>query len=163
MNKDKSKEALEKDKAVYDAYSAKYGFPRYDSVSTFLELSCLDDDGLLLMSIKKKLVEKLKQYIEIIDPIVHPDTSVTSMYEGRFFSDEEKNSIFKLYRQLMVLFRKSDLTYLDESDDVNAAFINDFFGSFGSLRKELESIIQKQKDSWEKEEITKIEDIGYLG
>jgi len=163
MNKESAEKGEEKDdRQVYDRYRSKYSLPEFDTVQKFLELSDIEDDGLLLVSMKKKIVDKLKNYLDILEPIIHPDTSTISMYESRLFNDDEKNMVFQLFKQLMVLFRGANLTDLDENDEANAAFINSFFELFPKIKPDLEKMIRQQKESWEKEDTSK-SDVGYLG
>jgi hypothetical protein len=152
-----------KDKEIYNSYSSKYGLPEFETVQKFLELSSLEDNGLLLIHIKKNLTDKISSYIDILDPVVHPDSSINSIYENSFFSEDEKNRIFNLFRKLMVLDKEGSLSLLDESDEANVRFIRKFFEAYPEIKKELEKILNKEKDSWQKEEITKIDRVGYLG
>jgi hypothetical protein len=161
--KDVKKASGAKDKEIYSKYSSKYGFPEFEKVQKFLELSCLDDNGLLLIHIKKNLSDKISSYIDILDPIVHPDSSANSIYENNFFSEDEKNRIFNLFRKLMVLDKEAGISSLDESDEANAKFIKKFFDTYPEIKRELEKILNKEKESWQKEEITKIDRVGYLG
>ncbi len=63
----------------------------------------------------------------------------------------------------MMLLRAADLTTLEETDEINANFVKLFFQIFQEVKPQLLTIITKQKESWEMEEIQKIEKIGYLG
>jgi hypothetical protein len=161
-SKDKKSSGI-KDREIYSRYSLKYGLPEFEKVQKFLLLSCLEDNGLLLIQIKKKLSDRISGYIDLLDPIVHPDSSANSIYENSFFSEEEKNRIFKLFRRLMVLDKEMSISSLDENDEANAKFIRNFFEAYPDIKKELEKILNKEKESWQKEEIVKIDRVGYLG
>jgi len=147
----------------YIKISKKYKLPKFNEIDSEFEISTLESPGFLIRNIMRKIGEKLEFYVEIIGNLVHPDaSSLSTMYEVRYFSDDEKNDIYMLFKNLMKTNRSIIGLILSGNEKNQAEFLNNFFGEWMSLKKELINYIGKMKESWEKE--TTIEqDLGYFG
>ena len=147
----------------YSKLSKKYKLPKFKAIDDEFEISSLDNEKFLIKNILRDISEKLEFYIEFISNLVHPDgSSISSMYEIRFFTEDEKNGMYNLFKRLMKIDR--DVTELvlknDEKEQVD--FLNRFFNDWLNLKKELLKYIGKMKESWEKRSTIE-EDIGYFG
>lgn len=147
---------------IYESYRKKYSFPEYDEATRYIDFSGIDEEDNFLAELKKKTLEKTKAYLEILEPIVHPDTSIVSMYENRYLNEDDKNKAFVLFKRLMHLLRGAELTLFNEADEENAECIRSFLKCLGEVKHDFRALLSKQRDSWEKEVLTK-EDIGYFG
>ena len=88
----------------YAKLSKKYKLPKFKDIDAEFEISALDNEKFLIKNILRNILEKLEFYIEIIGGLVHPDgSSISSMYEIRFFSENEKNGMYKLFKKLMTV------------------------------------------------------------
>ena len=147
----------------YDNLSKKYKLPKFKEIDNEFEISALDNEKFLIKNILRKISEKLEFYIEIIGNLVHPDgSSISTMYEIRFFSEEEKNDMYKMFKNLMKIDRNITEIVLRNDEKEQIDFFNKFFNDWQNMKRELLKYIEKMKDSWEKQS-TIDEDIGYFG
>ncbi|MBW2966112.1 hypothetical protein KY342_03340 [Candidatus Woesearchaeota archaeon] len=149
-------------KEEYNKLKEKYNLPEFSDVDNEFEISIIEHEEFLLREIRRKITEKMEDYIKVLERILQPETVLSEMYECKIFTDEEKDVFFKLFRRLMFFDRLSVETSIDENDKKSAEFINDFWKDWGNIKKELSDFIKKLKEGWLKE--TKIkEELGYLG
>ncbi len=147
----------------YSNLSKKYRLPKFKDIDAEFEISSLDNEKFLIKNILRKIAEKLEFYIDAIGNLVHPDgTSISSMYEIRFFSEDEKNGMYNMFKKLMKIDRNIAEIVLRNDEKEQTDFLNKFFNDWLNLKKELLKYIEKMKDSWEKQS-TIDEDIGYFG
>ena len=147
----------------YAALSKKYKLPEFKELDEEIEVSSFDSEKFLLKSIIRKIAEKLEFYIDIIGSLVHPDgSSISSMYEIRFFSDNEKNEMYILFKKMMKCYRNAIGEILANDAKEQAQFLNSFFSEWTEMKKSLRQHISKMKESWEKESTIE-EDLGYFG
>ncbi|MBW2976937.1 hypothetical protein KY347_05825 [Candidatus Woesearchaeota archaeon] len=149
--------------AEYRNLCTKYKLPKFEELDREFEISTLEHKGFLIRNILRKIAEKLETYTEAIGNIIHPDaSSLSSMHEMKFFSDEEKDGMYKLFKKLMKSNREIAALVLSADEKEEAEFLNKFFNEWESIKKELLDYITKMKESWEKE-TTMDEDLGYFG
>jgi phage regulator Rha-like protein len=147
----------------YNKLSKKYKLPKFQEIDSEFEISSLESPRFLIKNILRRIVEKLEFYIEVIGNLVHPDaSSLTTMYEVRFFSEDEKNNMYGLFKKMMIFDRSIVGIVLSNDDKKQAEFLNKFFQKWLEMKKELASYIDKMKESWEKESTIE-EDLGYFG
>lgn len=147
----------------YNKLSKKYKLPKFKEIDGEFEISTLENTGFLIRSILRRIEEKLEFYIEIIGNLVHPDASnISSMYEIRYLSDDEKNNMYMLFKKLMKVNRSIIEQILVSDEKKQTIFLNNFFVQWSDMKKELVSYISKMRESWDKESTIE-EDIGYLG
>lgn len=152
-----------KEENIYEKYREKYGLPEYEKIKNYLEIPCFDENDLVLITIKKRILEKINKYLDILDPLVQPDTTAISLYETSFFCEEDRQSCFDIYKRLMVIVKQADLISLSEDDKENADFINLYFREFKEIKPMLQKIITKQKNCWEKNTSVNEKVLGYFG
>ncbi|MBI2651051.1 hypothetical protein HYX01_01130 [Candidatus Woesearchaeota archaeon] len=155
---------MEKDiEKSYNELCKKFNLPKFKSIDEEFEISTLDTEKFLLSDILGKVAERLGFYIDVIGNLAHPDaSSLSTMHEIRFFSDDEKSAMYKLFKKLMKYDRSIMELMLINDNSKNAEFLNHFFPEWIGLKKEILVFIKKIKESWEKD-TTIEEDIGYLG
>ena len=147
----------------YSNLSKKYKLPKFKEIDAEFEISSLENEKFLIKNILRNISEKLEFYIEFISNLVHPDgTSISSMYEIRFFSEDEKNDMYNLFKRLMKIDRNIVEIVLKNDEKEQSDFLNKFFTDWQNMKKELLKYIEKMKDSWEKQSTIE-EDIGYFG
>jgi len=147
----------------YNKLSKKYKLPKFNKLDSEFEVSSLENEKFLIKNILRKISEKLEFYSEVIGNLVHPDgSSISTMYEMRFFSEDEKNDMYTLFKKLMKIDRNIAEIVLrnDEKEQVN--FLNRFFSDWLNIKKEMLKYIEKMKDSWDKESTIE-EDTAYFG
>ncbi len=147
----------------YARLSKKYKLPKFKDIDDEFEISALDNEKFLIKNILRGISEKLEFYIEFISSLVHPDgSSISSMYEIRFFSEDEKNGMYNLFKRLMKIDRNIIELVLKNDEKEQSDFLNKFFNDWQNVKRELLRYIEKMKDSWEKQSTIE-EDIGYFG
>lgn len=155
---------MEKDiEKEYSELSKKYRLPKFKDIDEEFELSSFETERFLLKDTLRRIAEKLEFYIDVIGNLVHPDgTSISSMYEIRFFSDNEKNEMYMLFKKMMKHYRQAIELVLSNEAKEQAQFLNDFFSEWMEMKNRLRAYIGKMKESWEKETSIQ-EDLGYFG
>ena len=147
----------------YAKLSKKFRLPKFKDIDSEFEISNLENERFLMRDILRKIEEKLEFYIEVIGNLVHPDaSSLSSMYEIRYFSEDEKNDMYMLFKKLMKSNRNIIKLILLSDDKKQADFLNSFFVDWLKMKNELIIHIDKMKESWEKESTIE-EDLGYFG
>jgi len=147
----------------YENLSKRYRLPKFKAIDDEFEISDFDNEKFLLKNILRGILEKLEFYIEFIGNLVHTDgSSISSMYEIRSFSEDERNGMYVLFKRLMKTHRAIVEIILRNDKKGQADFLNGFFSDWLDTKKELLNYIKKMKDSWEKQS-TIDEDIGYFG
>lgn len=149
-------------KKNYESLRKKYKLPEFKKLDSAFEISTIDDGKFLSRDIRRKIFEKLETYSKIIEGILHPETTLNNLYESRFFSEKDKEGIFKLYKELMILQKKALIIGTLESEKEDAEFIKHSFNKLSSMNSELKKIFEKLKTAWEKETDIK-EDLEYFG
>jgi len=152
-------------KEEYDKLKGKYYLPIFEEINNEFEISTIENEEFLLREIRRKIGEKIEEHIKILESLLQPDTvSLSDLYEYRFFSDEERKDIFKLFRDLVSFHRFSIETSINENNKKTSGFINSFWKEWPQMKSEFLVFIKKIKEDWLKE--TKIIDDdkgGYLG
>ena len=147
----------------YIKLSKKYKLPKFKEIDSEFEISNLENERFLIKNILRRIEEKLEFYIEVIGNLVHPDpSSLSTMYEVRYFSDDEKNDMYMLFKKLMKTNRSIIELILVSDEKKQTDFLNGFLNEWQDIKKELINHIDKMKDSWEKESTIE-EDLGYFG
>ena len=147
----------------YNKLRKKYKLPKFNEIDSEFEISNLESAKFLIKNILRRIEEKLEFYIEVIGNLVHPDvSSLSTMYEVRYFSDDEKNDVYMLFKKLMKANRSIIELVLVSDEKKQTDFLNGFLNEWQDMKKELIDHIGKMKDSWEKESTIE-EDLGYFG
>ena len=147
----------------YNNLSKKYSLPAFKEIDKEFEISSLEDTSFLLRNTLRKISEKLEFYTNMLNDLLQPDTSsLSSMHEISFFTEEEKNDIYQIFKQLMKLNRNITELILEADEDKTAQFLNSFFTEWLEIKKVLISCTNKMKKSWEKE-TTMEQELGYFG
>lgn len=149
--------------ATYKHFGKKYKLPDFSKLDHEFEISLIEADRFLLRAIIQKMVEKAEFHSMLIENILSPDSAnFCSMHECKFFSEEEKEKLFSLYKTLMKYNRRALEVSFTRNEKEEAAFIKDFFNEWDTLKKELLPVVGVMKKSWEKDTSMK-EELEYLG
>ena len=147
----------------YNKLSKKFKLPKFKEIDQEFEISNLENERFLLRDILRRVLERLEFYTEIIGNLVHPDaSSLSSMYEIRYLSEDEKNDMYDTFKKMMKAHRSIIEVLLNNDEKQQAKFLNDVIKEWMELKKDLVKYIGKLKESWSKES-TMEQDSGYLG
>jgi len=147
---------------AYGAEAKKHKLPSFKELDKEFDISLLEPTPNFLMYIRKRIVERLEFALEILEKILQPDTnSLADMMEIKTFNEEEKESILKLFKNLMVLHRTSYEIDLDDNKS-EAEYIKLASKDWKEYKKELVPIVKKLKENWKTETEEKSK-LSYLG
>ena len=147
----------------YRELKKRLKLPDFKELDEEFELSDLEETNFLLRNIIRRIAEKLDFYTTMIEEVIQPDTSnLYAMHETTFFDENEKNQMYDVYKKLMNYNRQLIGVSLENHENEEADFINNFFNEWKTLKNDLLKYIKKMKDSWKSEVDTK-EDLRYLG
>ncbi len=150
-------------KGDYQKLAKKYKLPDFNEIDLDFEISTIDKKGFLLREIRRRVFDKIDGIKDVLESIIQPDpNSFSNMYESRVFNQQEINDIYKIYKNLMILYREATIVNLRADEKEEADFINKIFIEWNSIKEKLVNYLEKIKKYWEKETSVK-EDLGYLG
>jgi hypothetical protein len=162
MTKECNKES-KKDNLIYNEYKEKYNLPDFKELKIMLEIECINDKELFFNQIKKKISEKIAKYIEILDSIIQPDTTISTMYEIKYISEQDRLIAFEIYKKLMYYYRSIQLLELENNHQKDSELIISFYNEFNILKNKISKIIEKQKECWKNNDNIKKDVLAYFG
>lgn len=149
--------------AAYKQLSKKHKLPDFSKLDNEFEISLIEADRFLLRAIIQKMVEKAEFHSMLIENILSPDSAnFCSMHECKFFSEDEKERLFGLYKILMQYNRRAIEISFTRKEEEEVTFVKEFFQEWQQLKKELLPVIGVMKRSWKKDTTMK-EELEYLG
>jgi len=146
----------------YAALKKKYNLPNLDILDREFEVSCIDEYTFLLRSMRLKMVEKIDGTIKLFNELLHPDSGFAGYKEANIFNEADREQMLVIYRKLMYYSRRSTELNFEDSDDINARFINDLMKDWPELRKSILFFVRRMKDLWQKD-LSKKDVVGYFG
>ena len=135
----------------YNELRDKFSLPEYTDLDFNFEIGFPDDKN-VLRAVRKKMSEKLEQYTKFIEELIQPDSSFSSMYDVKDFSDDFKKKVFSLFRRMMVFYKESIKLNMAISDEKDAEFVKDLYEFWLEVKNDVIVIIDKIKDTWEKDD-----------
>ena len=146
----------------YEAIRKKNNLPAYDEIDREFEISLLEDAPFMLRNIRRKIVEKIDFYARFLEEQLQPEPTLPLMYESKYFTEEEKAEVFKMYMKLMLICRASVQLGVEEDDTKTSTFITKTLKEWKDMKPELSAYIKKLRDAW-KIDISIKETLGYMG
>jgi len=150
-------------KEEYDKFAKKYKLPEFEIIDEDLELSLsIEKQKFLLKNIRRRLHDKLAFFARILEGVIYPNTSsLVAMQEAKYFTDNEKSEMSKIYKKIVSIERASNVLDIESSEKEESSFIIATYKEFKSIKKEIKSITEKMVNSWNKEDMPESE--GYFG
>ncbi|MBU3941569.1 MAG: hypothetical protein KKF74_01520 [Nanoarchaeota archaeon] len=152
----------QKIKKKYNELKDKYSLPDFDEINPIFSIYKIENEDFLLKQIRKKIIGKTTSMSEILENFLHPDTTLSDIYECKVFSDLERDRIFKLYKNLKILEKESIELSLEPDEKTEAEFIKNVWNSWDNIKQEMLFFIRKVKEFW-KSELPKSKIEGYFG
>lgn len=151
------------DKKEYEELRKEQGLPAYEFLDREFEISSIEEKQHLLTHIRDLIIERTEFLLKIIDQHLHPDiNSFATAYECDCFTEQEKEELVNIYKELMKNHRSLLLADLSVDDELTARTISDVCKGWVNLRKSLLNYVKKLKSHWESLEEKK-ELLRYLG
>ena len=151
-------------KEVYEKVRKEHPeLPEYEKIDWEFEISTIEKDSFPLRRIRRKITDKLERLAEILQSILSPDpNSFVDIYECRMYNEEDKKEIFEICRKLMYQDRLFTEVALKRDDKAEAEAIASAYKLWVEHRGKAIEMVQKMKDSWQKDIETK-EVFSYMG
>ncbi|MBU0758424.1 MAG: hypothetical protein KKF44_10225 [Nanoarchaeota archaeon] len=146
----------------YNGLAERFSLPDFVSLNMDFDIEEYEKSDILLYRIRIRMIDKIDEWLKMLEGILQPDSELFQLIEYKIFSDKKRQEIYALYRKLMKYIRFSNEISLDNSEENNAKFIRDFFDEWTSLKPRLSQIIRDMKKSWEVETDIK-QDLSYMG
>ncbi len=141
-----------------------YKLPKFEDLDDEFEISIasIKNKNFLIRGIRRRLNDKVIFYCKIIEGLVYPNSNnIIGMLEIKFFNEEEKEKISKMYKKLMEFERESLSVDVNPDEKKDVEFINNLFKEWKKFKEEMIKITKKMKESWHLEE--KEEKDNYFG
>ena len=136
-------------KEKYKKLQRKYKLPNYGLLNSQFELDYIEDGYFLLRSIRRRVHEKVVFFARLFERVLFPNQNfLIEMHETKFFTDKEKDELFKTYEDLLSLDRKALSLNISSTDNKEAEYIRSVFKKWPSFTKKSQSIIDKLDKSW---------------
>ncbi|MBT7902385.1 hypothetical protein HN587_00875 [Candidatus Woesearchaeota archaeon] len=149
-------------KKEYGLIKKKFDLPDFNVMDDYFEISKAETEPFILRNIRNKIYEYVEHSGSILDELIHPDSKFCIMIESSTFTDQERDQLMVLYKQIMFFNRWAVEISIYDSDKENAKFIKSVFDFWKPFRKDLRKQVSKLKEVWIKEDEQK-EKLGYLG
>ena len=92
---------------VYKKLRTKYKLPSYNELNNHFELDYIEEDAFLIRSVRRRIHEKVVFFAKLFEKVLFPNqTILMEMYETKFFTEKEKEDLFKVY-DLVCIFAPS--------------------------------------------------------
>jgi hypothetical protein len=157
MKKDEDSEKADKDKSNEKIKLLKSKLKDFDELQKDYELT---EEHSTLLSILRRLGDALEGYIKIIIQLLQPE-EFHSLHECTAFDDEEKEKLFDLYKDLMIIHREILKAEVENDEDNSIATIAYVHTEMKKIKPDMMKIIQKMQESWKN--VTKRGKARYFG
>lgn len=136
-------------KDEYKKLRMKYNLPSYNELNNHFELDYIEEDAFLIRSVRRRIHEKVVFFAKIFEKVLFPNQTVLmEMYETKFFTEKEKEDLFKAYDELLVLDRRALSLNVSSTNSKEAEYINLAFKKWPRLTKKSQFVIEKLDSSW---------------
>ena len=153
-------------KEDFEKLKKNYKLPNYEDLDQEFELlyiSKLEEIKFPLRFVRRRITDKLSWFCNMLQNIIQPNPgSIISLEESKFFSNEDKEKIIILLKELMDLERQSLSLEVEFNEKEDVEFINNTFNKWNKIKKEIHIFSEIMKKGW-KEEIKKVEKEHYFG
>ncbi len=150
-------------KQEYNRLKKKYNLPDFNKLDKEFEISLIEPHVFSLRAIRRKMLEKLIFFSKILETTLYPNVeSLSTMYESRFFSEEEKNKISETYRIVMIHSRRFLKADVNPDDKTDARLIKDLSKDWPEIKDKVTQLVNKMEACWNKKDV-KIKDLIYFG
>lgn len=149
-------------KEQYEKLTKKYDLPDYSELKKYFSIEGIDEEDDILKELIKKIHSKIESYASIVESLIQPDSSISSMHEASNLDKMQKKNLSILFAKLMKIERNLALINLDFEEESTSKVIKTSVENWKILLPELKNLLTNLKDCWEKENIEK-EERGYFG
>jgi len=150
-------------KQEYNRLKKKYNLPDFNKLDKEFEISTIDPNLFSIRAVRRKMLEKLIFFSKILETTLFPNLeSLSTMYESRFFSEEDKDKISETYRVVMLHSRRFLKADVNPEDKTDAKLIKDLSKDWPKIKDKVGQLVNKMEACWNKKDV-KIKDLIYFG
>ncbi|MBI2671606.1 hypothetical protein HYX16_01600 [Candidatus Woesearchaeota archaeon] len=153
-------------KEDYEKLCKKYKLPKYEDLDNEFELlyvTKLEEIKFPLRFIRRRINDKIAWFCNMLQTILQPNPgSLISLEESKFFSDNEREKIINLLKDLMFIERESLVLDIESDEKKDVEFVNKVLGKWNSIKKDIIYFSEVLRKGW-KEELKKEEKEHYFG
>jgi hypothetical protein len=147
---------------AYTPLAKKYGLPGFAELDREFDLHDEGANTYILRQVLHKIFDKIEFFTKMLEDILHPETTLSGLYESKFFDENKKGEFFQTYKRLMAVNRQSITAYAQSTEESEAESIKKAWKEWTGSKEELSKIAQALSKGWEEETDT-IEQLNYMG
>ncbi|MCF7865919.1 hypothetical protein K9L67_02580 [Candidatus Woesearchaeota archaeon] len=149
-------------KEEYKKLQVKYGLPSYEELAKYFLIEGIDEEDNILKEVSKKMFNKVDFLADIVESLIQPDSSISTMHEASNLSKETRANLKVYYRKLMSMNRTLLISNLEFEENDSAEKIKSVFADWLLIKDELIALLREIKETWSRDYEIK-EDRGYFG
>ena len=150
-------------KKEYNKFKDKYDLPNLDELNNIFELDVIEKKDFLLRNIRRRMIDKLNFCSKIIESVIYPNlSSLVEIHDTKFFNEDEKNKLSKIYEKIIVYEKRSLVLDNSTTEKEDSLFIKNLFKEWDIIKKDVEEVLRKIEKCWTKKE-EKPEGNAYFG
>ena len=150
-------------KKQYLKLQKKYKLPVFNKLKEELELDPNEENPFPLKLIRRRMHDKLTYAAKVLEMVLFPNPqSLPSIYESKFFDEDEKEVMGELYKRILSLERESNRLDIIPSYNEDAKFINKSLKEWQKIKPKIAKLLKKAEIAWVKEK-SNLENHHYFG
>ncbi|MBS3171103.1 hypothetical protein J4449_00675 [Candidatus Woesearchaeota archaeon] len=153
-------------KEDYEKIIKDHKLPSYEYLNKEFELmyvTKLEEIKFPLRFIRRRMNDKIAWFCNILQNIIQPNPgSIIGLEESKFFSNEDKEKMICLLRELMYIERESLLLDIEYDNKKDVEYINNVFNKWDKIKEDISHFSEILKNGW-KTDIKKESKEHYFG
>lgn len=140
-------------KSEYDVLIKKHKLPSFNKLDAEFEIRALEENrsGRPVKAIIRVMAGKLRNFLEMLDPIVNPNpSSLHSMIAVNNLTESTKKEMYEFYKKIGALYQEC-LYYDLEDDDKAAIFIKKLWKQWEKIKQIQKKYMKLIIGTWDKE------------
>lgn len=147
-------------KTKYQELQKRYNLPKFEDIDNEFELSTIEKKEFFFREVRRKIAERISDYLKILDSLMQPEPTITNLREIRALDERER--VYSLYKKLMIIDRTNIEASINEDDKKTADFVKEVWKQWNGIKSRFLEIVIKLKESWKSETELK-EELNYMG
>lgn len=94
------------------------------------------------------MCEKLESYCKLIEELIQPDASFSSMYEIKDLTEDDKLETLNLFKSMMLIYKEGVKLNLNFGEKDDADYIKKLNLFWIEAKDRISKIIDKVNESW---------------
>lgn len=146
----------------FEKMIAKYSLPSIKELEKEFGKFTVDDEG-FLVTIIKKMHEKVGIYTKFIEEMLQPESTITNMQEASIFSQEDQTKMFAIFRKMTYHERLILRVEMNYDDEILANYFKTFFTDWQNSKESVLFFVNKAITVWEGNGTNTKQNEGYFG